>query len=72
MGRVNEQIAQCGWDEFPVESAICGGNDGISSELDGITFPKWRRESLGGFGNAIVPPLVLQIFKTIEEYELNL
>ena len=72
MGRVNEQIAQCGWDEFPTESAICGGNDGISSELDGITFHKWRRESLAGFGNAIVPPLVLQIFKTIEEYELNL
>jgi DNA (cytosine-5)-methyltransferase 1 len=72
MGRVNEQIAQCGWDEFPTESAICGGNDGISTELDGITFPKWRRESIAGFGNAIVPPLVLQLFKTIEEYELNL
>lgn len=72
MGRINEQIAQCGWDEFPTESAICGGNDGVSSELVGITFPKWRRESLGGFGNAIVPPLVLQIFKSIEEYELNL
>ena len=72
MGRINEQVTPCGWDEFPVESAICGGNDGISSELDGITFPKWRRESIAGFGNAIVPPLVLQIFKTIEEYELNL
>ena len=57
------------WSKFPTESAICGGNDGISTELDGITFPKWRRESIAGFGNAIVPPLVLQIFKTIEEYE---
>ena len=60
------------WKKFPTESPICGGNDGISTELDGITFPKWRRESIAGFGNAIVPPLVLQIFKTIEEYELNL
>lgn len=57
------------WSNFPTESAICGGNDGVSSELDGITFPKWRRESIAGFGNAIVPPLVLQLFKTIEEYE---
>ena len=71
MGRVNEQITQCGWDEFPTQPPICGGNDGISSELDGISFPKWRRESLAGFGNAIVPPLVLQIFKTIEEHELK-
>ncbi len=59
------------WKDFPTESAICGGNDGISTELDGITFPKWRRESIAGFGNAIVPPLVYQIFKTIEQYELN-
>jgi len=59
------------WENFPTEPAICGGNDGVSTQLDGITFPKWRRESIAGFGNAIVPPLVLQIFKTIEEYELN-
>ena len=72
MGRINEQVAPCGWHEFPTQPAICGGNDGISTELDGITFPKWRRESIAGFGNAIVPPLVLQIFKSIEEYELNL
>ena len=59
------------WSNFPTEPAICGGNDGVSPKLDGITFPKWRRESIEGYGNAIVPPLVYQIFKTIEEYELN-
>ena len=54
---------------FPTESPICGGNDGLSKELDGITFPKWREESLKAYGNAIVPQVALQIFNAINEYE---
>lgn len=54
---------------FPTQSPICGGNDGISTELDGITFPKWRNESIKAYGNAIVPQVAYQIFKTIEQYE---
>ena len=57
------------WEEFPTQSPICGGNDGLPSRLDGITFPKWRRESIKGYGNAIVPQVVYQIFKSIEEFE---
>lgn len=37
--------------------------------LDGITFSKWRNESIKGAGNAIVPQVALQIFKAIEQYE---
>jgi DNA (cytosine-5)-methyltransferase 1 len=37
--------------------------------LDSITFPKWRKESIKAGGNAIVPQVVYQIFKTISEYE---
>jgi DNA (cytosine-5)-methyltransferase 1 len=37
--------------------------------LDNITFPKWRQESIKAGGNAIVPQVVYQIFKAIEEYE---
>jgi DNA (cytosine-5)-methyltransferase 1 len=37
--------------------------------LDSITFPKWRTESIKAGGNAIVPQVVYQIFKTIEQYE---
>jgi DNA (cytosine-5)-methyltransferase 1 len=37
--------------------------------LDSITFPKWRNESIKAGGNAIVPQVVYQIFKTIEQYE---
>jgi DNA (cytosine-5)-methyltransferase 1 len=36
--------------------------------LDGIAFSKWRNESIKAYGNAIVPQVVYQIFKTIEEY----
>jgi DNA (cytosine-5)-methyltransferase 1 len=34
-----------------------------------ITFPKWRNESIKAMGNSIVPQVVFQIFKTINEYE---
>lgn len=56
------------WENFPIESAICGGNDGISRELDGITFPKWRNESIKAFGNAVVPQVVFEIFKAIQKF----
>jgi DNA (cytosine-5)-methyltransferase 1 len=31
--------------KFPTQSPICGGDDGLPTELDGITFSKWRAES---------------------------
>ena len=58
------------WEKFPTEPSICGGNDGISRELDGITFSKWRNESIKAYGNAIVPQVAYQIFKAINEFEL--
>jgi DNA (cytosine-5)-methyltransferase 1 len=57
------------WVNFPTVSPICDGNDGISDRLDSITFPKWRYESIKAGGNAIVPQVVYQIFKAIEQYE---
>ena len=55
------------WENFPTQSPVCSGDDGISTELDGITFPKWRNESIKGYGNAVVPQVVYQIFKAIEQ-----
>jgi DNA (cytosine-5)-methyltransferase 1 len=52
---------------FPTESPICGGNDGLPTELDGITFSKWINESIKAYGNAIVPQVAYQIFKAIEK-----
>ena len=57
------------WQNFPTQSPICTGNDGLPTELDGITFPKWRNESIKAAGNAIVPQVALQIFKAIKQYE---
>jgi DNA (cytosine-5)-methyltransferase 1 len=34
--------------------------------LDGITFSKWRQESVKAYGNAIVPHVSYEIFKAIE------
>jgi DNA (cytosine-5)-methyltransferase 1 len=59
------------WAKFPTESPICGGNDGLPRELDGITFPKWRTESIKAYGNAIVPQVALRIFEAIQEYEIS-
>lgn len=57
------------WENFPTQSPVCCRNDGISGGLDGITFPKWRNMSIKAYGNAIVPQVALQIFKTINEYD---
>ena len=57
------------WEDFPTVSPICTRHDGISDILDGITFSKWRNESIKGAGNAIVPQVAFQIFKAIQEYE---
>lgn len=56
------------WENFPTKPPVCGGNDGISRELDGITFPKWRNKSIKAYGNAVVPQVVLEIFKAIQKY----
>jgi len=54
------------WQKFPTQSPVCSGDDGLSTKLDGITFSKWRAESIKGYGNAIVPQVALELFKIIE------
>ena len=61
------RFIQPNWDNFPTQPPICGGNDGIPRELDSITFPKWRNESIKAYGNAIVPQIAFQIFKVINK-----
>jgi DNA (cytosine-5)-methyltransferase 1 len=74
-GRANKKIrtepfdSPGDWSAFPTVTPICVRNDGFSNRLDGITFPKWRNESIKAAGNAVVPQLILQLFKTIAEYE---
>lgn len=70
------------WQEFPTQSPVCRGDDGLSYILDADSiyqgrtkvnykypFARWRTESIKGYGNAIVPPLVYRIFCVINKYE---
>jgi DNA (cytosine-5)-methyltransferase 1 len=69
LGINNAQDNRGGWENFPTQSPICQRNDGLPTEMDGITFSKWRQESVKAYGNAIVPQVAHQIFKAIEQYE---
>ena len=66
---ITKQFETNGWAGFPTVSPICGGNDGLPKELDNITFSKWRKESLKAYGNAIVPQVAYEIFKSISLYQ---
>lgn len=59
------------WQVFPTQPPVCRGNDGLPFDVDNLTIPftKWRKESVKGYGNAIVPQVILEIFKAIEELD---
>lgn len=59
------------WQNFPSQFPVCSRDDGISGRLSGITFSKHRIESIKAYGNSMVPQVVYQIFKYIEEVELT-
>lgn len=64
------QSVRPSWQNFPTtEPAIRRGDDGISARLSGITFSRWRQESIKALGNSMVPQVVLEIFKAIESVE---
>ena len=65
-GRLTETSLPGDWQNFPTQSPICGRNDGLPTRLDGITFSKWRNESIKAYGNAIVPQVAFEIFKAIQ------
>ena len=55
------------WKEFPTQPPVCSRDDGFSAKLDDITFLSEEQKSIKGYGNAIVPQVVYEIFKAIEE-----
>jgi len=59
------------WKDFPTESPICSGDDGLPRDLDGISFSKWRNETIKAYGNAIVPQVALELFQVIQKIENN-
>lgn len=59
------------WRNFPTQSPICRGNDGLPFNVDNLTIPygKWRKESIKAYGNAIVPLIAVKIFEMINKIE---
>lgn len=54
---------------FPTKSPVCGRDDGISFGLDPKAFPRWRKESIKALGNALVPQVIYEIYKSINQIE---
>ena len=61
------KLSRTRWERFPTVAPICSRDDGLPERLDGITFSKWRRESIKAYGNAIVPQVAYQIFQALNE-----
>lgn len=57
------------WQDFPTQPPVCRGNDGLPFDVVRLTipYPRWRAESIKGYGNAIVPEVVFELFKAIQE-----
>ena len=59
------------WEGFPSVSPVHRGNDGLPFDVDRLTlsFGKWRTEALKAYGNAIVPQVMYEIFRAIQQVE---
>lgn len=53
------------WSKATRGSGNVSKDDGVSKGLDGITVSKWKQESIKAYGNAIVPQVAYEIFKTL-------
>lgn len=60
------------WHDFPTQSPVCSRNDGFPIPMDGITFSKWRQESIKAYGNAWVSQVAYEIFRAIEITERDM
>jgi DNA (cytosine-5)-methyltransferase 1 len=61
-----EQTWATHWSEWGVKPTICRSNDGLPNKLD-----KHRVERIKALGNAVVPQVVYEIFKSIEAAHLH-
>lgn len=68
---INGLLPEQRWRTFPSVSPVYRGNDGLPFHVDNLTIPfsKWKNESLKAYGNAIVPQVMYEIFRIIDEIE---
>ena len=69
------------WRDFPTQSPVYRGNDGIPFDVDSLTIPwiksknkedhfdTWKRETIKAYGNAIVVQVMYEIFQAIDKIE---
>ena len=71
---VERMLPENRWRTFPSVSPVYRGNDGLPFPVDHLTIPfsEWKRESLKAYGNAIVPQVMYEIFRCIDEIEKTL
>lgn len=64
---------QSWWRDFPTQSPVCNRDDGLPFKVADLTLSlaKWRSKSIEALGNAWVPQVVFEIFKTIDFYDKN-
>ena len=69
--RQNRRIDKPNFGHFPTQSPICNRDDGLPFRVAdlAISFPKWRSKSIEALGNAIVPQVIYEIFKAIDNYD---
>jgi DNA (cytosine-5)-methyltransferase 1 len=63
-GKLEQNIPD--WRGFPTQSPVRRRDDGFPGKLAGITFSRWRNESIKAFGNAIVPQVMYELFRAID------
>ncbi|MDD2952935.1 MAG: DNA cytosine methyltransferase [Parabacteroides sp.] len=56
------------WQDFPAQPPVCRGNDGLPFDVVRLTISitAWCTGSIKGYGNAIVPQVMYEVFKAIE------
>lgn len=56
------------WRTFPTQSPVFRGDDGNPFGLVGSSIPlnKWRKESIKAVGNALVPQVIYEFFRAID------
>lgn len=61
------------WSDWPTQSPLCTGNDGVSSRLVRSArfraLARWRTQTIKAAGNAVVPQVVYRIFRAIQSIE---
>lgn len=69
--RLTNLYSKCSWRDFPTQSPVCRGNDGLPFDVVRLTvsLTAWCTGAIKGYGNAIVPEVMYKIFKAIEEID---